>query len=153
MAIFTFPHALPELSSVCRGVKKKKSGYTALILSFTADAPISERVTPHLSCTLSCTLCCSCYVRLLSRFHSLGGVVRTIEALALELDRDSREHLAQLLFMAVRAYGEGRIFKRLFLSKVIAAVLATVMIGWHENPFFSTSVEDTSSSAEFLMSR
>lgn len=70
-------------------------------------------------------------VKLLRAFSA--AAIRAVEAVALELDRHRREHLAYLLFVAARAYGDRVVIERLVFGEVIPAVLATVMIGWQRS--------------------
>lgn len=58
-------------------------------------------------------------------------MIRAVEAAALELDRDSGEHLAQSLLPALGAGHQRVVSERLHLLKIVSAVLATVTVRRH----------------------
>lgn len=63
-----------------------------------------------------------------------GAAVGPVEAVSLELDPGDRVHLAHLLLPAFRADGDGRGVERLLFEKIVAAVLAPVMVCRHVAP-------------------
>ena len=67
-------------------------------------------------------------------YRLLAGLVRTVEAVALEFDRHRGIHLAHLLLSALGAHGDRVVVERLLFGEVIAAVLAAVMIGRQRIP-------------------
>ena len=64
----------------------------------------------------------------------LAGFVGAVEAVTLELNRHGGIHLAHLLLRALGAHGNRVVIERLLFGEVIAAVLATVMIGRQRIP-------------------
>lgn len=63
-----------------------------------------------------------------------GAAVGPVEAVSPELDPGDRVHLAHLLLPAFRADGDGRVVERLLFEKIVAAVLAPVMVCRHVAP-------------------
>ena len=64
----------------------------------------------------------------------LAGFVGAVESVTLELNRHGGIHLAHLLLRALGAHGNRVVIERLLFGEVIAAVLATVMIGRQRIP-------------------
>ena len=64
----------------------------------------------------------------------LAGFVGAVESVTLELNRHGGIHLVHLLLRALGAHGNRVVIERLLFGEVIAAVLATVMIGRQRIP-------------------
>ena len=64
----------------------------------------------------------------------LALLVGVVEAGTLEFDRNGGIDLTHLLLAALRAHGNRVVIERLLFGEVIAAVLATVMIGRQRIP-------------------